>query len=451
MVPDAEAVLELPPTGQTAALLRPGYSTKLGASMSLEWLSTATDDSPARLRATLTNQNEYRAKFQTHWLPPFESDTYARLRGWNVAESSLHLVPTETNPLADEPPEYEQRPSGHWHIVGVPPEQPGSLWLDAEESVTGEYYFLGGRDDDGVSNGRYEFGDIEFPRNGFSIVLWDTDEPGPTGSSRLEGTSFPSFADSGASFFSEDWPMSWYHEADATTEVYLEPSTEEAVIPGRIDFTLTNYSADSVYGNPKACHLLKFDDGEWYSIEPSALVTPGHTLYPGSARTDALRVFTGDPVRCDDGVDVGYLGGGRYAFSVGAYDDCVYAAAFDLLGDPLTVTPTDAVEIIARDDNTVKARSPRGDADDEYARRGTYTVTRVAGDHPEATRYIPEQVVRRQPLRDALGLLLTHGVSTVTVEEYTLNTPLFGVSETTYFRYAGDVCRISTAAVDDSV
>ncbi|SFL25004.1 hypothetical protein SAMN04487950_3044 [Halogranum rubrum] len=449
MVPDAEAVLELSPTGQTATLFRPGYGTEVGALVSLEWLSTATDESPARLRATLANQNEYRTKFQTHRLPPFEHGTYARLRRTGEAASSLHLVPVEAHPLTDEPPEYERRPSGHWHLVGVPPKQPDSLWLEPEESVTGEYYLLGGRDDDGVSNGRYEFGNAQFRRDGFTIVLWDTDEPGPTGSSRLEGTSFPSFADSDASFFSEDWPMSWYHEADATTEVYLEPSAEEAVIPGRIDFTLTNYSADSVYGNPQACHLLKFDDGEWYSIEPSVLVQPGHTLYPGGTRTDALRVFAGDPVRCDDGVDVGDLGGGRYAFSVGAYDEQVYAAVFDLLGDPLTVTPTDAVEVIARDDDTVTARSSRGDPDDEYARYGTYTVSRVADDYPEVTRYVPEQVVRRQPLRDALGLLLTYDVSTATVEAYTLDNPLFGVMETTYFRYESGTYRISTAEIDD--
>ncbi|MFC4359772.1 hypothetical protein ACFO0N_17645 [Halobium salinum] len=95
------------------------------------------------------------------------------------------------------------------------------------------------------------------------------------------------------------------------------------------------------------------------------------------------------------------------------------------------------------------ARPTRGDADDADYRLARYRLTRVeASEEGEsATRYVAEQVLHRQPLRDALGLLLEHGVETVIVEEYDGSHPPFGVARPVYVAFDGDVYRVSADVV----
>ncbi|UPW01984.1 hypothetical protein M0R88_07780 [Halorussus gelatinilyticus] len=431
-------VVDLRTGPRTASLVSTGYGVETGAGVQLEWVATATGDSPAVLRATVTNLNEFRTKFRTSSLPPFARVNLARLREPQHSEAEgIYLAPTEENPLVEESPGYERRENGHWHATEVPPEQPESLWLDPDESVVGEYYLLGHPDEADVAPGRYHFGS---PSEGFSIAVWDTDAPGPNVDSQFAGADFPPLPDADA--------MAWYHEADATTEVYLEPSAEATVVPGRLDFEFVNRSHEVVEGNPLEWHLYELSDGEWYRVAPEMTPLPATHLYPGNTRTDALRVFYGEPVPCEDGHDVGHLGGGRYAFTVGMDDGVTHAVAFDLLGDPVAVTPSDAIVSVERDGDSLTATSARGDPDEEWSRPATYTLARV--DTPpadaEPRRLIAEQVLRRDRLRDAIGLLREHDAEAVTIREYDSGQPPFGVDEPYFVAYDGDAYRIATEA-----
>lgn len=443
MDPHRYDLIQLETQPRTISLLPSGYGTEHGAGISLEWLSTATDERPARLRATLTNHNEFRAKFQTHSLPPFNSVVHTRLQC--EPRSALYLAPTETSPLVDEHPVYEQRSSGQWHAIEVPPKQPSSHWLDPDESITGEYYLLGGKTGDGLDTGRYPFEST--PRGtGFSLVVWDTERPGPSGQSKFTGKDVPTFADSGILLFSGTERMGWFHETDPATEVYVEPTSEEVVIPGRIDFTVVNHSQRPLDGNPAAWELLKLHDGRWFHIEPSVIAQPGHTLSPGATRTEPLRAFAGEPVPCETGHDVGHLGGGRYAFTLGEYGDQLHAAVFDLLGDAVTVTASDAVEVTEHDADELTVRSTRGQPNSGGYRLGRYTLSRVRADGRDPNVVIAEQVLRQQPLRDALGLMLAHEVTTVSIQEYTASYPPFGVKGTEFVEYDGETYRITVEA-----
>ncbi|WP_135854880.1 hypothetical protein [Halorussus salinus] len=433
-------VIDLQTGPRTASLVSTGYGTATGASVQLEWVTTATSDAPAVLRATATNWNEFRAKFRTSSIPPFDRVSFSRLRGSDRSDdATLYLAPTEEHPLVESSPEYERRENGHWHVTEVPPEQPESLWLDPDEEVAGEYYLLGHPDADDVAPGRYRFGS---PSEGFSVAIWDTDAPGPDGDSQFAGIGLPLLPDADE--------MAWYHEADSTTEVYLTPSAEEAVVPGRLDFEFVNRSHDVVEGNPLEWHLYKLSDGDWYRVAPEVTPLPLTHLSPGTTRTDALRVFHGEPVTCEDGHDVGYLGGGRYAFTVGMDDRVTHAVAFDLLGDPVKVTPSDAIASVERGGDSLTATSTRGDPDDEWSRPAKYDLARV--DTPPADadprRLIAEQVLRRDQLRDALGLLREYDSEAITIEEYDSSRPPFGVCEPYFVEYDGDVYRITAEAED---
>ncbi|WP_435345901.1 hypothetical protein [Haloarchaeobius sp. HRN-SO-5] len=445
MAPREYDLLELEAEQRTVSLLPASFATENGAGVLMEWVSTATAESPACLRATLTNHNEFRAKFRTRSVPPFDRVAHSLLRDHTSSESSIYLAPTASHPLVDGEPAYERRPSGHWGATRVPPKQPSSIWLDPEESVTGEYYLLGGVDSERLLTGRYRFASGA-SRGGFSLAVWDTDRPGPVDEPRFAGLSLPSLVDSVKGRFPGS--VSWFHDADGKTDVYLEPTAESAEIPGRIDFTLVNRSDHSLVGNPLCWSVLKRHDGRWFHVAPSGFPQPRQALPPGETRTDALRVFADDPVPCDDGHDVGHLGGGSYAFTVGSYDGTEYAAAFDLRGDAVEVTPTDAVEIVTLDEGSLTARSTRGV--DDGTRLWRYTISRADRPEESVTRPIAEQVLRRQPLRDALGLLLDHDVARVTVEEFTDSRPPFGIGDAEYVEYEGTCYRISTVAADDA-
>lgn len=421
---------------RTASLVPPQYGTDCGAAIALEWVSTATSDGPAILRATLTNQNEFRTKFRTMSLPLFNRVSWSMLRGMEYGyEEAIYLAPTADHPLVDEATGYERRANGHWHVTEVPPKQPDSLWLDPDGSVTAEYYLLGHHEADDITPGQYHF---ESGSDGFRIVVWDSDVPGPTDESKFGSATLLSLP--------RDDATAWYHEADATTAVSLRPSAEEVVIPGRLDFELVNHSHQGVEGNPLEWHLYKFHEGDWHRIAPAETLQPLAHLYPGDTLSYTLRVFHGDPVPCDEGYDVGHLGGGRYAFEIGKWESAVPAVAFDLLGDPIEVTPSDTITEVEQDGDSLRATSERGEQSGEMSRLATYTLTRVDSVPPdtEPRRLIAEQVVRRDQLRDALGLLARHEARSVTIAEYNSVRPPFGSRESGFVEYRGDVYEITT-------
>ncbi|MFC4548708.1 MULTISPECIES: hypothetical protein [Halorussus] len=437
MFPARSDVVDLETGPRVVSLFPIAFGDDCGATVSVEWVATATPERPAELRATLTNRNEFRAKFRTRSLPPFHGVCSSRLRERAGASATVYLAPTADHPLVDERTSYERGDDGYWHAAEVPPEQPASLWLDPEESITGEYHLLCHADTEGFPTGRYRFGGSD---GGFSISVWDADAPGPAEGSAFEGVALPPLP--------RDAGTAWHHEADATTETYLRPTVEEAVIPGRLDFELVNRSHDQVEGNPLEWHLYKLRGGEWYRIAPPETPQPLSHLSPGDTKPYTLRVFRGDPVPCDRGYDVGHLGGGRYALEVGTWGSAVRAVAFDLLGDPVEVTPGDALTAVERDGDSLLATAERGDAGGEHSRLAKYTLARVDSVPADADpqRLVAEQVLRRDQLRDALGLLDRYDARSVTIAEYDSTRPPFGFRESGFVEYRGDVYEITTEA-----
>lgn len=233
--------------------------------------------------------------------------------------------------------------------------------------------------------------------SGCADVL-SSDEPGPTEASRFAGESVPSPA-IGKS-------VTWFHEADASTQVYVRPSVERARLPANVKFTAFNFTEEEI-----GCghwDLYKLVDDRWYHVGPSGHNDYCRDLSPGGSKTWTLHAYPGEA--SEDGAAVyGHLGGGRYAAVAGyGHTTSASAAMVALVGDPIDVTPTPDVTA-ERLDGTVSVSSPR--PTDEYAEPATLSVTRAdgaedpeAGEASEPTSLIAEQLFRPRyrALRNAL-------------------------------------------------
>lgn len=183
--------------------------------------------------------------------------------------------------------------------------------------------------------------------------------------------------------------------------MYLRPSAEQADLPTKIDFTLVNHSRDAVSGNPYFWRLWKEVDDKWFHIAPYGWPLPLVRIPPGGRNESTLAAFSAHPVDCDDAREVGYLGGGRYAYEIGiGREDVTHAALLGFEAPSVTIEPTDGLEV-SRDGAEVRVNWPR--RDDEVP-GATLTLTRAdAAEH----RLIPEQVMqsRNVALRNTLPFL----------------------------------------------
>lgn len=387
--PPTASVVDLRTGPRTLSLAPLHYRSDDGAKVTAEFADTATEHYPATVRATLTNANDYANTFRLEETPPFGEVTDARLRDRRdlTYESSWYLVPTATHDLVDRSPDYTLGPEGYWRLLGNPaPKLPRTTLLDPGETITGEYVLLGHSEGSGRPTGTYEF--TGYGDTSLSITAWETSAPGPAEPSRFAGASPPVLSD-GEDEKSSAGPH-WYHDAGAETVVYLEPSAELVRTPARLDFTLYNYTRNSVEGNPYHWVLYKFVDGEWFHLAPWGWPSPLGSVPPGGTEDWTLYAFDGKGVQAEGGTSVGFLGGGRYAFEVGmSQDDRSHAALFELVGADITVEPMPGTES-SREGATVKVETPNPDHD---PRPGVLTLTRA--DAAER-RLIAEQVMRNQ-------------------------------------------------------
>lgn len=386
---------------RTYALAPASYRSSDAATVELEFVETATADHPARVRGRLRNAASWSNTFRLDQTPPFGSHGFTGgVQGPDrelTYRSNLVFAPTEANEVAERVPEVERAADGTWRLAGDIGGQwnPETLRLDADESVRGEWYLVGRAEgvEEGRLTGQYEFrtGDIDL-----TATVWKTNHPGPDGNSRFAGRDVPPLPNS------EN--VGWYHEADPGTPAYLDPSAERAVLPSALTVTLRNYTHDALTGN--SWTLYKLDDGDWYTIGPWMHTAVLRAIPPGGRQEYELHAFGGEPVPCDGGLSVGYLGGGVYAFESMYGRESghgSFAALVELSGPPVAVTPSENATA-ERDGSTVRVEWPHR----QELPRATLTVERTDSTGGEdVERLLGEQVMRRRErgLRNTLGFL----------------------------------------------
>lgn len=399
----AADVIELETGPRTLALPRLQYDRDCGVRVLVRAESTATSDSPAVFRAGLFNQRSEERTVRLQGLFPFVSTPLAIRDG--DPDHYRYLVPTEETTLATTEPSYERDPEGYWRIDGsVRDWLPETIDLGPKESVGALFYLLGEPREGGFPTGQYRFGATGDPDRSFTV--WHDDEPGPSPDSRFERGQFP-----GLTYRLADETV-WYHDAAPETPRYVEPSAEREVLPAGVTFELVNNSAEGLSGGGGTWDLHKYVDGEWFPLASRFRTLEARILPPGGRYEWTFLAFNG-PI--PDGIDEpahGHLGGGIYGFrptyTLGSEE--TYGAAFELVGDPIEVVPTDGLET-ERDGDVVEVT----DTSVPESPRDLLIVERIgAADESATDRVISEQLMSgREPgLRNALPFF-EPGVETV--------------------------------------
>lgn len=398
-LPDEYAsVVDLETGPRTYALSPTRRHTDDGGEVALWFERTATPDGPALLRGYLRNTNDFENTFGVEWLPGVGRVHMQQPRGYDH-EARLHLAPTENNALATKVPELVRDESGFWRVADLGPWLQETYRMTPGEVVELEYAVVGEPGMDGRPTGTYS---LEFDDDSLDIAVWDTDSPGPDADSRFAGRDLPNFEG--------ELTTAWFHDAEESTPVYVEPSTERLELDGLVEFEVANHSRD----NARCGHwnLYKLVDDEWFRVGPSVHTADCQLLHPGEREQWPVRAFNAEPVPtggdCREGLTRGYLGGGEYAVVVGyGHPEDESAAFVEFVGDRIEVVPTEDGSV-ERDGATVTVTA------DEYGDEGgedaTLTVERTDDDVEE--RLIAEQVMgggqfgfesRYEALRNALA------------------------------------------------
>jgi len=406
-------VVEFETAPLTAALFGNRLRIEERITAAIDFTAPATPESPATIGCVVQNRMSYEQTFSPRRLPFFDDPTTGRTDG----HDTVYLAPTENNELAERVPGRSRDADGRWRVDGVGDDwYPSQVTLGPEEALLGEFHLLGYHqsDEPPVRPGTYRF---SWREASFHVAVWPTESPGPTERSRFAGADVPDLP--------RDGPTAWFHEADAETEVYLAPSTEAVDAPARIDFELVNRAHERLGGNPYYWALRKLVDGEWYRVAPWAYPAPLSRVSPGATDESSLHVFTGEPVPCEGAREVGFLGGGRYAYTVGfSRGDETHAAVFDLDAPSLEVPPENGLDVTreAGDGERIVVESPRYEEARTPAR---FTVTRADS---AADRLLPEQLPRHpnrafrntlplfEPGVEAVELLTDRGTALRSVE-----------------------------------
>ena len=339
-----------------------------------------TEDGPARLVASLENRKPFEQTFRSRRVVFFDDPA----RADNEDRDSIYLAPTEETEVAETIPDAVQDDDGRWRVDSVRADwYPETLTLGSEEMLDAEFVLLGHHDPDepAIEPGNYRFG---WRDAGFTVAVWQTDEPGPAEGSRFAGEEIPALP--------REEEMAWYHEATPETEIFLRPDEEAIEAPGRIEFELVNRTREPASGNPYYWRVYKLVDGEWLPVHPWGWNLPASSVGPGGIDESALHCYHGDPIRAGGARTVGHLGGGRYAYEAGySVDSETHAAMFDLDAPDLsvdveadTVVHDEGAEIVVTLPNHEDARRP-----------ATFTVSRTE----EAEGKLIEEQLPRRPFR----------------------------------------------------
>jgi hypothetical protein len=369
----------------------------------------ATGDHPATFAVGIANLREVPAVLRYSALPvlahpvgervpgPGEPDESRGRSATSPGDSTLAFAPIDRNDLVDARPEFE-RQGDFWRLVEpLDVQPPDTVRIDPGETLVAEHAVVGGIHAGGREPGTYRFCEE------FEVAVWEADSPGPVVDSRFEGSVEPPRGGR---------TVTWYHEADLSTSLYIEPSTERTDLPGLVDFHLVNHStADPGCGG---WALYKHHDGEWYRIYPDRTTFRSvcRFLGPGATAEWSLRAYNGDPVpSADEGAAVGHLGGGRYAVlaGYGVRTDAV-GALFEIEADPVEVGADEDVVVEEDGADVVVAAGELAPHED-----AAVTVRLTRSREPPETTYLAEQLLqpRHRGIRNALAFF-EPGVESVT-------------------------------------
>jgi hypothetical protein len=387
----AASIIDLATANRTYALTPVRYRSDDDASIKLRFSSTATPESPATVKASLTNENSFENTFRLEWTPPFGRlfseipHPMGERSGDFTYRAGLIFAPTANHDLVDDPPQLERANDGYWRVAGDrTPELPERVRLAPGETVHGEYALVGRAK--GAGRGRPS-GVYEFSRAGerpLRVTVWNTDAPGPATASRFAGISVPSLPG--------DIDTAWFHDTNANTPTFVRPSVERTDLPARVEFTFLNRSRDST-----SCghwNFYKLQDGEWFHLGPFIHTSDCRIVSPGTTKSWAMRAASGEMAPCE-ARSYPFLGGGQYAAVAGYGHATAQSGALVKFDAPLvSVIPTDDVTT-ERDTRTVTATSDRWrDAPDTEGRSRTHLVLERASTADR--RLITEQVMRRR-------------------------------------------------------
>lgn len=336
---------------------------------SIAVLEDAGEDSPALFQSVIANQGNTKVTVEPKNLPP----------GNGVGETEdgkrIYAFPTEGHGLTNEKSEFRRDDSGIWYVDVTPEEsRPETVELDPGVGYVGEYGLVS--EEANLAAGVYEF-------DSFEVAVWDSEYPGPEHESIFEGEDLPEIPRE------KERETAWYHQADESTEVYLEPSSEKVEPTQTVDFTLVNYSTELVTGNPEAWWLYKVVDGDLYHIAPEGHRLPLGRLPPGNTKVDTCSFLHGEDNGEGEGITVDRLGGGTYVYSVDmSREDEVQAAAFDFDAPSVELDAPEDADVEQDDREVVVTLSGVEDEEPGYE----VAVERVDA---EGERVIAEQLYRR--------------------------------------------------------
>ncbi|WP_256299215.1 hypothetical protein [Haloarchaeobius salinus] len=368
-----------------------------GLALDAGFVGAATGSQPALLWVGLRNVTEADRTVEFGATPPVS--TY-RLRGGNPP---LYVVPVSR----PEPTEGVRLWNDCWKTrsqsVAEAEDTTRSVTIPPGESVGGLYGVVVMRGADiCLPAGQYEIAGDGGWTLGLSVFPRRGTEPG---SSQFGEPPTPAMV-------ANDGDVHWFHEADADTSRYLEPSAEQVGLAnGRVRATLHNYGPGSLVHDGSWALVHRHGEADWRLVAPlatrvedgDAVVRPGERVRTAFDIDSRPRLAYGDPA------SIGGLVPGRYAVvfprvqvwrgNVRRSLD-VFAALVDLVGNAPELAPSALVESTTRSGDTldVLASGDSGPSD------AVVSVERTAAP-PDRSLVLP-QVLQFEVLRDTLGYLV---------------------------------------------
>lgn len=369
-----------------------------GLALTAGFVGAATEAHPALLWVGLRNATEADRTVEFGATPPVS--TY-RLRGGN---NPLYLVPVSR----PDPTDGVRLWNDCWKtrsqdVVDVE-DATRSVTIPPGETVGGLYGVVLMRGADiCLPAGQYEVAGDGGWTLGLSVFPSRGTAPGST---QFEDPATPGVV-------ANDGTVHWFHEGDADTRRYLQPSTEQVGLTnGRLRTTLHNYGPGSLVVDGGWALLHRHEADDWRIVAPLArgpVDEEGTVVRPGEHDRTTFDIDGRPRLAYGDPATIGGLVPGRYAVVYPQVEVWrgnqrrsldVFAALVDLVGNPPELAPSGMVESTTRAGDTLQVFAS-GDSGPSDA---TVTVERTATP-PEQSLILP-QVLQFEVLRDTLGYLV---------------------------------------------